>query len=142
MAPKTCCCNQYRHILACAPTQWNPRPSSWFWTIVGRILSTSIAPFASRLALSDRCCIVTGGTRGMGLVMAQAIVEAGGRVLITASREPEALQQVEEDFYKRYGPGRLKACQADVSDPEQCEKVIDVAIYEFGALDVLVNNAG
>lgn len=92
--------------------------------------------------LHDRVAIVTGGSRGLGLAMADALLGAGCRVLVTALREPEALREVEAASAARHGPGRLVGVRADVASPEDCERVAAQALATFGRVDVLVNNAG
>jgi 3-oxoacyl-[acyl-carrier protein] reductase len=88
-------------------------------------------------SLIDRVCIVTGGGRGLGRVMALALAEAGARVLITAARRPAELDEV-----VRLGQGRVIGMAADVTQPGDCAAVAQRALQEFGAIHVLVNNAG
>lgn len=93
-------------------------------------------------SLRDRVCIVTGGSRGLGQVMAEALVDAGCRVVVTAWREPEALREMEAESARRAGAGRLIAIRADVGAPEDCAAVVERTRRAFGAVHVLVNNAG
>jgi len=80
--------------------------------------------------LSGRVALVTGGTRGIGLGVAQAFAAAGASVVVCGRNEPSSL------------PGDLCFVAADVRDPEQARLVIDRAVESHGRLDVLVNNAG
>lgn len=93
-------------------------------------------------SLKDRVCIVTGGSRGLGKVMADALVDAGCRVVVTAVREPEALREAEAQAARRVGTGRLIGFKADVGAPADCAAVIEQTMRAFGAVHVLVNNAG
>lgn len=93
-------------------------------------------------SLHDRVCIVTGGSRGLGKVMADALLDAGCRVVVTALREPEALREAEAEAARRVGPGRLVGIRSDVGVAEDCAGVIDQTLRIFGAVHVLVNNAG
>jgi 3-oxoacyl-[acyl-carrier protein] reductase len=93
-------------------------------------------------SLRDRVCIVTGGSRGLGKVMADALVDAGCLVAVSALREPEALRAVEAETASRVGPGRLIGIKADAGVPEDCAAVVEQTLRTFGAVHVLVNNAG
>jgi NAD(P)-dependent dehydrogenase (short-subunit alcohol dehydrogenase family) len=86
------------------------------------------------LGLRDRACIVTGGSKGLGLAIAQGLVAEGARVLIVARHEPELEQAA----------GRIGAAwhAADLRDPDAPEAVIAAARRWVGGVDVLVNNAG
>jgi len=81
-----------------------------------------------------RAVIVTGGTRGIGRVIAESFLGAGADVLICARNEPEQLPAAD---------GRTAVfAAADVRDPSQAKAVVGAAVDAFGRLDVLVNNAG
>src|ERR1700748_2057545 len=80
--------------------------------------------------------LITGSSRGLGRVFAQAALEAGHRVVATA-RNPLQLS----DLVSNYGD-RVRAVALDVTSEAQARHSIDTAIETFGSLDVLVNNAG
>src|SRR5580658_4795563 len=80
--------------------------------------------------------LITGSSRGLGRAFAQAALEAGHRVVATA-RNPLQL----DDMVSRYGD-RVRAVALDVTSEAQARYAIDTTIGTFGALDVLVNNAG
>ena len=106
-------------------------------------MSTSaVSPSNSFPSLRDRVVIVTGGARGLGREMALALVETGARVLITGSAESGAMQETLALAAKVAAPGRMIGMVADVADYAQCEAVVARAKAEFGALHVLINNAG
>lgn len=92
-------------------------------------------------SLIDRVCIVTGGGRGLGRVMALALAEAGAKVLITAARRPAELAAVEQAA-SRFGRGRVIGMAADVTNPGDCAATVRRTLDAFGAIHVLVNNAG
>ena len=92
-------------------------------------------------SLAGRNVIVTGGGRGLGQVMARALVEQGANVMITGARAAEELSRTAEEL-KALGAGRCESMAADVSDPAACERVVHAAEAAFGSVDVLVNNAG
>ncbi len=89
--------------------------------------------------LSGRVAIVTGGSRGLGREMAEALAEAGAGVTIVA-RRAEWLGPTQQDFARR-GFG-IQALPCDISDPQQTESVVKATLEVFGRLDILINNAG
>ena len=92
--------------------------------------------------------IVTGGGRGLGYEMAQALVEAGHRVLITGARASQELQQAAQHLNEIAGPERTAqgeqavALQADVALWDDCQRVAQACLQRWGRIDGLVNNAG
>ncbi|WP_333840894.1 SDR family oxidoreductase [Pelomicrobium sp.] len=93
---------------------------------------------ASGNPFRGKSVIVTGGSRGIGLATARAFLAAGARVALCA-RDPARLKNAEGELA---GGERLLARVADVSDPAQVRAFVQEASHAFGALDVLVNNAG
>jgi gluconate 5-dehydrogenase len=89
--------------------------------------------------LKGRVAVVTGGSRGLGLEMAEALGEAGAHVAINARRQPSLEQAA--GHLQSHGVDCL-AVQADVTQPEQVEALIARVIERFGRIDILVNNAG
>jgi NAD(P)-dependent dehydrogenase (short-subunit alcohol dehydrogenase family) len=83
---------------------------------------------------TGRAVIVTGGTRGIGRVIAETFLSCGADVLICGRNEPEQLPAAR-------GRAAMFAA-ADVRDPAQAKAVVGAAVDAFGRLDVLVNNAG
>jgi gluconate 5-dehydrogenase len=83
--------------------------------------------------------LVTGGSRGLGLEIAQAFGTAGATVVITARREQWLLEA--EKNLKDQGI-RVKAMVCDVSDPSSVETTVQRILAEYGDINVLVNNAG
>ncbi len=87
--------------------------------------------------LQDRTAIVTGASRGLGLAIAKGLMDAGCRVVCTASQKLEELNQLSSSH-----PDSVMAIRADVTDPDDCQRVVDLAMKRFGRLEILVNNAG
>jgi NAD(P)-dependent dehydrogenase (short-subunit alcohol dehydrogenase family) len=83
-----------------------------------------------------RSWLVTGSSRGFGRALCEAILDAGGNLLATA-RDPAQLIGLADGR-----PGRLVTAPLDVTDETQARDAVAAAIDAFGALDVLVNNAG
>ncbi|MEM8563195.1 MAG: SDR family oxidoreductase [Pseudomonadota bacterium] len=90
--------------------------------------------------LSDKVILITGGTRGLGLTMANAFADAGADLVIS-SRKQEACAQVAEKIKAETGV-RCVGTPCHVADWDACDRLIEVALGEFGKIDVLVNNAG
>ena len=80
--------------------------------------------------------LITGSSRGLGWELTKAALERGDRVVATA-RRPEQL----DDLVAKYGD-RVRAVALDVTDAAAARAAVQVAVDEFGALDVVVNNAG
>lgn len=92
--------------------------------------------------LSGKTAIVTGAGRGLGRAMALGLARAGANVVITAARTRLELDAVVDGVAKAH-PGRtVCALMADVTRDEDCRRVVSETIREFGAVHILVNNAG
>lgn len=88
--------------------------------------------------LQDKVAIVTGASRGIGLAIAERLVQEGARVCVTA-RKPEALAEAVEQLG---GPGNALAVAGNAGDPEHRAEAVARTVEEFGGLDLLVNNTG
>lgn len=77
-----------------------------------------------------QCAIVTGGTRGLGRVIAERLQESGMRVAVCGRTAPDVLSS------------GISYYAVDIRDPEQASRFVDQVAEDFGGLDVLVNNAG
>jgi gluconate 5-dehydrogenase len=89
--------------------------------------------------LTGRSAIVTGGSRGLGLEMAEGLAEAGASLMLCARRE-EWLTPAVTDLRAR--GFRVEGALCDVAKAEQVQAVVDQAVAAFGQVDILVNNAG
>lgn len=97
---------------------------------------TSDAP-----TLSGRTALVTGGSRGIGLATADALLRAGASVVITG-RDRSHLDEAARRLSEGSRGDRLRAVAADVSDPSGAAAAVATAADAFKGLDILVNNAG
>ena len=88
---------------------------------------------------SGEVAVITGGSRGLGLEMAEAFGRAGASVVITARRE-QWLKEAEQHL-KDQGISVL-AVICNVTDPASVEKLVEQALATYGQIDILVNNAG
>jgi len=90
--------------------------------------------------LKDKIAIVTGGTRGIGYSIAEALLEEGAKVFI-CGRDAQFLKSALTHLGSK-AAGRVDGAVADVRRYEDCRKLIHAAAERFGGLDILVNNAG
>ena len=90
--------------------------------------------------LSGRVAIVTGGSRGIGLAIARALAAEGVHVAVTGRSEAHLAAARSE--LEKVGPGAIETLRADVRNYPEVEQAIAATVARFGALDVLVNNAG
>ena len=89
--------------------------------------------------LSGKTALVTGGSRGLGLQMAQALGEAGARVVIT-SRKAADLEEAVATLSQQGIDARWIA--ADCAKEEDIHRLVDETLQRVGDIDILVNNAG
>ena len=92
------------------------------------------------LGLKDKVAIVTGGSYGIGRAAAWRMADEGANVAICA-RRGDILEEAAADIQART-QGTVLPIQADVSLPEDIERVVSTTLDRFGRLDILVNNAG
>ena len=90
--------------------------------------------------LSDRVAIVTGASRGIGRATALALASEGAKVVVNYARSSDAAQEVVQEITA--GGGEAIALQADVSQADQVDALIEQTLAKFGQVDILVNNAG
>ncbi len=86
----------------------------------------------------QKVVLITGASTGIGRAAAIAFRQAGARVAL-AARSADALARLAQELG---GPEWALAIPTDVSDPDQCERFVAESAAHFGAVDVLVNNAG
>ena len=96
-------------------------------------------PIQKLFDLSGQTALVTGGSRGLGLQIAEALGEAGAKILLT-SRKAGDLEEAAAELQAKGIDTRWVA--ADASDPAQVQRVADEAMQRLGRVDILVNNAG
>src|ERR1700730_15294349 len=86
--------------------------------------------------LQGKRALITGGTTGLGLAVAERFLAEGARVVITG-RDPGLGERADQAL----GPG-ARFCAADAGDPDAVASSVSAAADHLGGLDVLVNNAG
>jgi NAD(P)-dependent dehydrogenase (short-subunit alcohol dehydrogenase family) len=99
----------------------------------------SHAGVLDRFDLTGKVAVVTGASSGLGVAFAQALAQAGADVAIGARREPRLAETA--SLIEAEGR-RAVAVTTDVTDPVQCQRLVDAAVDELGRVDILVNNAG
>jgi len=86
--------------------------------------------------------VVTGGTKGIGLAIARALITAGGRVLITGRHQNHVDHAVAELTAAASTRDRVIGAVADVRDRQAIDAAFTRAADAFGSVDTLINNAG
>jgi short-subunit dehydrogenase len=104
-----------------------------FAWLVSRVVRTACYP------LRDKVVVITGGSRGLGLVLARYVCKRGGNVALIA-RDPEELARAKTDLAAR--GGKTLTIQCDLLDSGQIHSAVRQIIDRFGKIDILINNAG
>lgn len=89
---------------------------------------------------TSRTAIVTGGTRGIGLAIAQRLATDGYDLLLTYQRDAESANQARDEIGRQ--GGKVEILAADISTPEGAAATVETALAKLDHVDVLVNNAG
>jgi NAD(P)-dependent dehydrogenase (short-subunit alcohol dehydrogenase family) len=105
----------------------------------GLWLANRVRRQATAYDFMGKSVLITGGSRGLGLVLARHLVDEGARVAICA-RDAEELQRAQDDLAQRGGSALIQVC--DIADQNQVETMVREVAREQGAVDVLINNAG
>lgn len=98
----------------------------------------SAADLERLFGLSGKTALVTGGTRGIGMMIARGLLQAGARVVVS-SRKADACEQAVEVLSEF---GDVRAVAADISRQEECKRLAADVLSQNDTLDILVNNAG
>ena len=93
------------------------------------------------MEFEEKVALVTGGARGIGLSIAEALVREGASVFI-CGRNPTTLKTALGRLHNLRGESGAAGTVADVRRYEDCRSVVQHAATSFGRLDILVNNAG
>jgi len=96
-------------------------------------------PVQQLFDLTGRVAVVTGGSRGLGLEIAEGLAEAGASLMLCARREQWLTPALDE--MRAHGV-RVEGRICDVSNPEQVSAVIAATMEVYGRIDILINNAG
>jgi len=93
-------------------------------------------------ALAGKVAVVTGASRGIGAAIARYLAGEGSGVVINYTSNAERAEAVKEEIVASNALGDVVTAQADISDENQAQRLIEQTIDHFGRLDILVNNAG
>jgi NAD(P)-dependent dehydrogenase (short-subunit alcohol dehydrogenase family) len=93
----------------------------------------------AQYTLRDKVVLITGGSRGLGLVLARHICEQGGKVALIA-RDPAELARAKADLEAR--GGNVLTVECDLLDRGRIESAVREVVSRFGRIDILINNAG
>ena len=88
-----------------------------------------------------KAAIVTGGTRGIGLAIAERLASDGWDLLVTYQRDAEAATAAQQQL-DGLGDGRVEVLAADISTADGAGATIEACMTAFGKIDALINNAG
>ena len=89
--------------------------------------------------LQGKVAIITGGSRGLGLVLARQLAAKGVKLVI-CSRTEEQLDAARSEL--EAAGAKVLALRCDVTDRSQVKSLVDAAVDQYGRIDVLINNAG
>ncbi len=89
--------------------------------------------------LDGRTALITGGSRGLGLQIAEALGQFGARIVLTA-RKADELDRAQQHLRERDVDASYLV--ADVADPESIQSLVDASLERLEHIDILVNNAG
>ncbi|WP_080239939.1 SDR family NAD(P)-dependent oxidoreductase [Spirosoma rigui] len=90
------------------------------------------------MRFSDKVCIVTGGTSGIGRATAERLGEEGGKVLVVGRDEERGKEVI--DYITSKG-GEARFADVDIADAKAVEEAVNQALTTWGRIDVVVNNA-
>ncbi len=90
------------------------------------------------MRFTDKVCLVTGAGSGIGKATALQMANEGGKVLVI-DRNPEGGKAVVDQITNAKGTALLS--QADVGKVEDIQRAVDMALHNWGRIDILVNNA-
>jgi NAD(P)-dependent dehydrogenase (short-subunit alcohol dehydrogenase family) len=91
--------------------------------------------------LVGRAALITGASRGIGQAIAAELLRRGANVLITA-RKPGPLEEAAAELSALGHPGKVVALAGNSGDADSRAEAVDLAVSEFGSLDILINNTG
>lgn len=114
--------------------------------ILGAAVTATAALTAQhrRRAMLGKVVIITGGSRGLGLQIAEVFGKHGAH-LVLAARNADELNEAVGILHQRgaiYNSGTALTVVCDVTKPEDCERLVQQTLDRYGRVDVLINNAG
>lgn len=111
----------------------------WLWVAGVAGVAVGLWRALPAWSFAGKVVLVTGASRGLGLVMARQLAERGARLAICA-RDAAELERARGELVAR--GAEVLAVTCDVSDPDQAASFVSQAVERYGRVDVLINNAG
>jgi NAD(P)-dependent dehydrogenase (short-subunit alcohol dehydrogenase family) len=105
----------------------------------GYFIARSILRSARKLKLEGKVALITGGSRGLGLVIARRLADKGAKVAICA-RSEEGLEKAADDL--SYRTSHLLSVPCDITKKDDIKKMVSQVRDKFGHIDIVINNAG
>lgn len=99
-------------------------------------------PVLEQFKLSGQVALITGAVRGIGLVAAKALAEAGANVAITYRTSSENTVNKTVEIIKKTGCEKVQAYKVDVANKINITNIVNRVVEEFGRLDIVIPNAG
>jgi NAD(P)-dependent dehydrogenase (short-subunit alcohol dehydrogenase family) len=119
---------------------WASNSALWIGAALGAVVvGTKLLARRSEEDLTGQVALITGGTSGLGLLLAREFAANGCKIVICA-RDQAELRLARDELVR--GGADVLALQCDVADREQVDELIERATNHFGKVDILVNNAG
>ena len=107
--------------------------------LIGAALASHGIRQRRKLDLQERVALITGGSRGLGLLLARELGSLGAKVVIVAREEAE-LEQALNDLHAEGIQASIIV--ADITTAQDATRIVDEVVARYGQLDLLVNNAG
>lgn len=105
----------------------------------GVVLGMQALRWSRRIGFMGRVVVITGGSRGLGLILARQLAKQGAKLVLLARDEAE-LEQARRDV-EAHG-AEVLTVPCDVRDQQDTQSAIDLVVEQFGQIDVLINDAG
>jgi hypothetical protein len=96
---------------------------------------------ADKQTLSGRAAIVTGSTSGIGLAIARALADSGANVVLNGFGDLKEIEKIRNSILNEFGTAVIYV-PADMAQPNDIDRLIEITEETFGRVDILVNNAG
>src|SRR5689334_8979671 len=106
---------------------------------VGATLISRGLRAARAIDFRGKSVLITGGSRGLGLVVARQLADAGARLTL-AARNAAELARARDELSSRNASVSIQVC--DIGQRDAAERLVHQVVEQMGALDVLINNAG